>query len=233
MKTRILLIALIATIKLNASAARLTLTASETRTVDKFSGIELKNSANVIITQGDVQEVKVEAEPNVLSHITTTVTNNQLIISSDKDLKTDAPITVFITVKELSSLELTGSGNMTTKSVFKNDNMVMRLSGSGDINASVDAKSLKLTLSGSGNMNLKGRTSESDISISGSGDVDGKDLHAFKSEINITGSGTSTVDVNNELTVDITGSGSVYYITDPERIHSKILGTGKIEKVKA
>lgn len=206
-------------------------TVSETRELETFSGIELKSSANIYVTQGDKQEVRVEAEDNLINKITTVVKNNSLVVDADDNIQYTKPVTIYITVKSLCLLDLTGSGNIVTRSQFQCEFMSIKLSGSGDIRVMVDSKSLKANLSGSGNLGMKGSSSETDIRISGSGNVDARELNTFSSAVAISGSGTSTVDVKNDLNVTITGSGNVYYVHEPGHISSKIIGSGEISKV--
>jgi len=236
MKTKIFTLALIIVSHLSATGCN-TLgfenVTKESRTVDKFSGIELKNVANVNITIGEIQNISVEAEEDFISHVLTTVKNDVLIISSDKESGNHKSITVNITVPDLSSLNLSGSGNIMMQNLLTVESMSIKLSGSGNINAQLEAKSLQMILSGAGNIDVKGNVKESEIVLSGSGNIDGRLLQTFASDIKITGSGTSIVDVDDNLTVNITGSGNVLYISDPERIHSKINGSGRIEKMKA
>ena len=170
-------------------------TTSEVRQLESFSGIELKSAANVYITQGDVQEVRVEAEDNLLGKINTTVKNNSLVIDDEDNIKYTKPVTIYITVKDLCLLELSGSGNIVTRSQFQCEFMNIKLSGSGDIRVMVNSKSVKANLSGSGNLVLNGSSAETDYRISGSGNINARDLNCFSSVVAISGSGTSTVDV--------------------------------------
>ncbi|MBK6988919.1 MAG: DUF2807 domain-containing protein [Bacteroidetes bacterium] len=204
---------------------------SEVRQLESFSGIELKSAANVYVTQGDVQEVRVEAEDNLLGKINTTVKNNSLVIDDEDNIKYTKPVTIYITVKDLCLLELTGSGNIVTRSQFLCDFMNIKLSGSGDIRVMVNSKSLKANLSGSGNLVLNGGSAETDYRISGSGNINAHELNCFSSAVAISGSGTSTVDVKNDLNVTITGSGNVHYVQEPGKISSKIIGSGEISKL--
>ncbi len=204
---------------------------TETRTVEKFSGVELKNAANVYVTQGEIQEVKIEAEDNLIQHITTRVKDDELIIDCDKDINSHEPINVYITVKDLCLLELSGSGNMVTKNEINCEHMTLRLGGSGDMKIVLKSQLLKATLSGSGNMNLTGSASESDLRINGSGNVNAQQMKTFTSSVSITGSGNTKVDVNNELNVNITGSGNVQYVSEPAKMTTKITGSGDVRKI--
>jgi hypothetical protein len=204
---------------------------SETRTVEKFNGVELKNAANVYITQGETQEVKIEAEDNIIRYITTEVKNNELIIDCKENINSHEPVNVYITVKELCLLELSGSGNMVAKNEITCEHMTLRLGGSGELKVALKSQSLKATLSGSGNMNLSGSVSESDLRINGSGNVNAQQMKTFTSSVSISGSGNTKVDVNNELNVHISGSGNVLYVTEPAKITTKITGSGGVLKI--
>jgi hypothetical protein len=205
--------------------------ATATRTVEKFSGVELKNAANVYITQGETQEVKIEAEDNLIGHITTKVKNDELVIDCDENINSHEPINIYITVKDLCLLELSGSGNMITKNEISCEHMTLRLGGSGEMKVALKSQLLKATLSGSGDMNLTGSTSESDLRINGSGNVNAQQMKSFTSSVTISGSGNTRVDVNNELNVQITGSGNVHYVSEPAKLTTKITGSGEVQKI--
>ncbi len=234
MKTNFLVIATVLLINVTSFGCRTSgsgVLTTDTRELETFSGVELKSSANIYITQGDKQEVRVEAEDNLINKITTKIKNNALIVDADDNLKYTKPVNIYITVKDLCMLELSGSGNIITRSQFQCDFMNVKLSGSGDLRVMLDSKSLKANLSGSGNLDLNGSAAETDIRISGSGNVNARDLNSFSSAVAISGSGTSTVDVKNDLNVTITGSGNVYYVHEPGKISSKIIGSGEIAKL--
>src|SRR6187402_585305 len=80
---------------------------SENRTVTTFNGISLECHANVYFTQGDEQSVKVEADDNIISHITTKVKDMTLEISTDEEnWNSHGTVNVYVTVKELCRLGL-------------------------------------------------------------------------------------------------------------------------------
>jgi len=204
---------------------------TETRTLEKFTGIQLKSVANVYITQGEKQEVKIEAEDNLLKHIITEIKNDELIIDCEENIHFNSQVNVYITTPDLNLLELSGSGNMMTKNTINSSRLTLRLDGSGEMKVAMKSETLKTSLSGSGNLDMKGSAAESTIRISGSGNVNAQELKTFTSSVSISGSGNSKVDVNNELNVNITGSGNVLYVTEPAKITTKITGTGEVQKI--
>lgn len=205
---------------------------TENRSVVSFSGIDLRCSANVIFMQGEEQSVKVEAEDNIISHITTEVEGGELIVGTDgKRINAHKDITVYVTVKELCLLELSGSGNMTGTNYINCDNMTMSVSGSGNIKADIRALTMKVMVSGSGNLEVSGAATSCDIRIAGSGNVNARNLQVMNSSVSIPGSGVSTVNASNELDVRIHGSGLVRYISEPLKLRTSITGSGKISKI--
>jgi len=205
---------------------------TENRTVTTFTGIDLQCSANVYFMQGDEQSVKVEAEDNIISHITTEVKNDELVVSTDgKDFNSHQQINVYVTVKELCLLELSGSGNMVGKSHINCDNMTIHIGGSGDIKADVRSLTMKIKLAGSGSLEISGTATSTDIRIAGSGNVNAKNLQAMTSAVAISGSGQSTINASEVLTVSISGSGDVHYIGDPQKLNTSITGSGTVSKI--
>jgi hypothetical protein len=205
---------------------------TENRTVITFTGIDLQCSANVYFTQGDEQSVKIEAEDNIINHITTEVKNDELIVSTDgKDFNTQQQVNVYVTVKELCLLELTGSGNMIGKSHINCDNMTLHIGGSGDIKADVRSLTMKIKLSGSGNLEVSGTATSTDVRIAGSGNVNARNLQSMESAVAISGSGQSTINASAQLTVSISGSGDVHYVGEPQKLKTNITGSGSVSKI--
>ena len=205
---------------------------TENRTVQKFTGIDLQCSANVYFTQGDEQSVRVEAEDNIITHIVTEVKNDELVVTTDgKDFNSHNQINVYVTVKDLCLLELSGSGNMIGKSHINCDNMVIRIGGSGDIKADVRSLSMKINVSGSGNMEVSGTAASTDVRIAGSGNVNAKNLDVMTSAVSISGSGQSTINASEQLSVSISGSGNVHYIGEPQKLSTSITGSGSVTKI--
>jgi hypothetical protein len=205
---------------------------TENRTVTTFTGIDLQCSANIYFTQGDEQSVKVEAEDNIVAHITTEVVNDELIVKSDlKNWKSGKQVNVYVTVKELCLLELSGSGNMIGKSHINCDNMTINVGGSGNVKADVRSLTMRIKLAGSGNLEVGGTATATDIRIAGSGNVNAKMLQTMTSDVLISGSGQSTINASDQLSVSISGSGNVRYMGEPQKLSTSITGSGSVSKI--
>ena len=195
-----------------------------------FNAVKLSVSADVILTQGSSQSVKVKGQQNIVDLLETEVKEKGWRIKFSKNVKKHEGLTVYITLPELTKLKVSGSGNAKTTNQFStNSDFQVAVSGSGDIEADIKAKEIKGAISGSGDIELKGSTDKLAISISGSGDFDASALSSNSCAVKISGSGDCSVDVSQELNVSIAGSGDVSYKGNPS-VKSKIVGSGDVEK---
>ncbi len=204
---------------------------TRTFNLDPFTTVECSMSAQVEITQGSTQKVTIEGQANILDQISTEVKDNKWRIKLPKNMWADYDeVKIKITVPELVGIGLSGSGSMTTTNTIKSDDFQIGLSGSGRIEASVDAQYIDCGLSGSGNVYLKGKAKELNIGTSGSGDIRAMDCPVEKVKIGISGSGDCEVNVSSALEAGIAGSGNVRYKGNA-KIKSSISGSGSIRSI--
>jgi hypothetical protein len=204
---------------------------SEERSVSGFKNIELQITANVEIVYDSVFLVEIRDYDNFLSHISTEVIGDNLIIHyTPKNLKirnSSAKITIYM--PSLNSIAISGDGNISVMSGF-NQLQSITISGSGEVSAlePFNTSSLTIKISGCGKSSAAGSTNQLDINISGSGNIDCYGLEAQQATCKISGSGDAYLNVVKILDVTISGSGNVTYIGDPV-VSAKISGSGKIK----
>jgi hypothetical protein len=71
---------------------------SQTFTIEPFHSIENIGIADVYITQGDVQEITISAQPNIINLITYEVLNGELILSIDENFSIVSSRGIFIDI---------------------------------------------------------------------------------------------------------------------------------------
>lgn len=202
--------------------------ASQGRTVSSFNKVKSAGDFEIHITKGDVSEVVINAEENLISYIETSVSGNTLLIDIPgwHNVKHRLPMKVYVTVPSLESVKQSGSGNITT-GFFESEKFELFISGSGSITTAVNANSITAGISGSGWMKISGDANQSDLSISGSGNIDSYDLAVDNCVAHISGSGDVKVNAEKSIFAKISGSGSIYYLGNPE-IETNISGSGKV-----
>lgn len=204
----------------------------ETRNVDEFTKISFGISGNLYLKQGSQQSVVLEGDD--LDEIETEVSGGKLRIKTRSSWSWNWSrdrVDVYITIKQLDGLNLSGSGKVIGESTFRTGDMELTVSGSGDMELDIDADNVKTGISGSGDVELSGRARSNRVSISGSGKLSAENLETDAYEIHISGSGSCRIYANKEIDVSVSGSGSVYYRGEPDKVHSSTSGSGKIRKM--
>jgi len=183
--------------------------ASETRTVPQFTAVELAGSNNVTVQVGSPQSVVVHGDDNLISHVRTTVRSGALVIETTGSFSTRTPMRVSVVVPEVTSVSLSGSGNL--------------------IVDGVDSSSFTANLPGSGTMMVAGRTEHLEATLGGSGQMNMHGLIARAIEVQLSGSGEIQVYAADSLDAEVSGSGSVMYAGNPSQVTSAVTGSGAVE----
>ncbi len=190
---------------------------------ETFTKINIESSAKVIIKQDSACLVEYSEEKSKLYNSPVSVKNGTLNVSwtGGNDLIVSLPL--------LEEVTISGIGNVVTESPLKVDQLKIAIAGDGKIDLTLDAKKVDVSIAGVGKVVLKGMSQDADYSISGSGKIDASELKTIRSEVNISGLGKCLVDVEDELTINISGNGTVLYNKEPKKINENITGAGKVK----
>ena len=206
---------------------------SETRQVSGFNAIELDYPAQVFISQGSAESLKIEAEDNLLPGLQTEVRGNALRIfykaAEGERVNPTKMVKITIVVKDLQDVELNSAGELTIDGL-ETDKLDVSLSGAGNLKLNeIAVDDLLVSLSGAGSTTASGTADNLRVIISGFGDFDGSDLHSQTADVNISGAGSANLWVDEELDATISGAGSVNYYGSPT-VTKQISGVGNISK---
>lgn len=184
---------------------------TETRTVSGFTAVELAGNGEVTVQQSGTESLSISAEENLLPLLTSEVVDGTLKLGVKDGARIDSsqPITYQVSLKNLSGLDIGGSGNQTATGV-KTTALRVRVAGSGTVTASGTADAL-------------------DLQMAGSGTFRGSGLASKTANIDSAGSGTAEVAVSDRLNVKILGSGTVTYSGSPQ-VTESIMGSGTLRK---
>lgn len=203
-----------------------------TQTSD-YEGVSVAGNFYVTLIEGKEGSITLKGESNLLEAVVVEIKGDLLHIKAEDrvNLKPSQglKIEISIPVEKINKVALAGSGEIKNAFNLKTDLLSVKVAGSGDIKLNVQTTELEATVAGSGNIELNGITSHLKGSIAGSGSVDAYKVQAENAEITIAGSGDYNVNCSNELNVRVSGSGNVNYKGKPEKVDTKVAGSGKIK----
>ncbi|WP_318344601.1 head GIN domain-containing protein [Flagellimonas baculiformis] len=205
------------------------------RSVGDYDGVSLAGWFDVDLVAGNEGGITLRGESNLLEHIITEVKDGVLVIKTEKGLELrpsnwNSGILITVPVESISSVSLSGSGDIVGKTTIEAESFSTRIAGSGDISLSVQAKEVEASLSGSGDINLSGRTTDFDVMVSGSGDIKAYELEAEFVKATVSGSADIKVTANQSIDAKVSGSGDIHYRGNPKKINSKSSGSGDISR---
>ena len=182
---------------------------AETRTIPVFHSIDLRDIGNVFLTQGAPQEFIIETHENLLDIIETEEMDQILEIDLAQCVTGNlAQLDYTAVIEEIRELRLAGEGNITGQNDFNLDDLILDMTGVGNITVSGTVDDLRVFSTGVGN-------------------VSAFDLSADTVDVFVSGLGNVEVTANDALNVTITGTANVFYKGNPS-ITTNITGTGNL-----
>ncbi len=190
--------------------------------VEGFSGVALGNQGDLSIELGEAESLVVEAEDNVIPQLEVYVSDGVLHLGTRPgvSLYPTRPIRFYLTVTELDTLRVSGSGNVEGP-VMEGEHVSVTVSGSGDVRLDglLAEDDVEVRVSGSGGVDVTGggtdwlnlAAEQASVRISGSGGVDLGDVQAERIEVQLSGSGDLDVDGGEVAEQDVRISGSGVY----------------------
>lgn len=199
--------------------------------MSSFDQIDFSTIGELTITQGDRESLTIEAESNVMSRIKTSVRGGTLYIEMKRgfpwvwSVKPTKPIKYDLTVKELTTLDLSGLGNVYAGAI-DTDRLDLDMSGGGKvIIRSLTAETLEVEHTGVGKCELSGQVKRQEVHLTGAGEYDPADLESETANVEVTAVGKATVWATETLDIELSGVGNVSYYGNP-RVTQNVTGLG-------
>jgi hypothetical protein len=199
----------------------------EQRDLEEFTGIKVSSGIDVYLTQGDVQEVVVEADENLQEWIRTEVSGSLLTVGTEKSIRTAKAKKVWITCKTLNRIDISSAGDVNGESLFKVSKLDIDMSSAGDLRLEVEADEINLSISSAGNANLKGKTNILKADLSSAGDLDAYELEAKIGDVSVSSAGHAKVYITEEASLRSSSAGDIKYKGEPriKEIHTSSAGS--------
>jgi hypothetical protein len=210
---------------------------NEIRSFDKFTKIANASSADIYLKQGSPQKVELVGKKELVANVETEVSNGKLKIRiKDNSMHWswghNDNLRIYVTVENIDSIELNGSGDLVTQTKIVGNNMELTVNGSGDVEAQMDmAGEMDASVAGSGDIKLAGKFQTLKTHVGGSGDIELSAAVANAAEFDVTGSGdikaTGSAQTMEAL---VSGSGSLgatNFETDKTKV--RVSGSGDAE----
>ena len=184
-----------------------------TRTLDlpALRGIDVAGSQQVVVTQGNVQEVTVEGQANLIDILSTRVDDGVWDVRFTEDVRGVDDFIVYVTMATLEQVSVSGSGEVSSDGDFEIDQ-------------------LSVSVAGSGGVSIAGTVDEQTVQLSGSGSVSNLSLTSRQTTATLSGSGDVRVTATEVLNATLSGSGDIRYRGNPATVNRNVSGSGSVSE---
>ncbi len=205
---------------------------TQKRTPGAYTGISLQLPASVELKLGNVDDVLIETDDNLLPLIDTVVENGVLKIRpvrNNLNFRTRT-MKIIVQARNIDRVAVGGSGEISA-SLLRGPKLQVSVEGSGDIKVQrIEVDRVSVSVAGSGEFEAEAGTVKSlSVSIGGSGDVDMAGVVAQDASATVAGSGDVTLSARNALSATIAGSGDITYYGDP-KLSRTVVGSGEVNR---
>lgn len=205
------------------------------RKVGKFNSIEVSGALVVKLRQGD-PAVEVEANKDVQDRIITEVSGSTLKVyrkSGDwQRHRNNDNITVYITVKDLKALSVSGASNIKTETELSGNTLAVEASGASNLTLQLRYSTLALEASGATKLVAKGSTNTLAVEATGASNLALHDLKAATAAVEASGASSIKVQATESLAAEASGASSVRYTGNPKKVAKDESGASSISPMK-
>jgi hypothetical protein len=201
-----------------------------------ISKIKIEDNINLILTQGNQAELKVEAGENLLPFINTGVNGETLEISNRNKCNFlrnyDKPINIYLTVSNLTEISYQGKGEVSSVGSLNFPKLTIETkTGTGKIDLNLISDEIRLISHSGATEFIVAGTSNKLFVFSGAStwcylsSLTANDVH-----VNNAGVGDIMVNANNTLLIELSSLGNIIYTGTPAITISVNTGSGQLIK---
>jgi Putative auto-transporter adhesin, head GIN domain len=171
--------------------------------VQSFDELAAKGVFSLVLTQGDKESLKIEADDNLQPYFQVRNEGSKLYVDMKKDVNFDTKkkIRIYITFHKLKSIDLKTVGNISSTNSLVFENLKIDNKSVGSVDLNVTAQSLNIDNKSVGDVKLNGKADHVVIRNNGVGSIQAASFIVQDMDIENTGVGSAEVNASKELKV--------------------------------
>jgi len=171
--------------------------------IQPFDQLEASGVFNVVLTQGSKESLKIEADDNLQPLFEVKNEGSKLVVDMKKDshFNSTKKMTVYITFKNLKSMDLKMVGNVSSSGNLNFGDLSLANKSVGSVDLALSAQKLDINNKSVGNLKLSGKAENAVIRSNSVGAIKATDLLVQIMDIDNDGVGAAEVNAVKELKV--------------------------------
>jgi len=199
-----------------------------------FTEIAAQSGFQLELVQSSTFSVEVTADDNVMDYIDVNKSGSTLKIRPQWNRSfRSVTLRAKITMPDLYEIKLSGGSRASISGFNSSHDLSVGLSGGSSVTGNITAGDAYFDLSGGSQVNLQGTADDLDVNGSGGSQLELEAFSVNNADINLSGGGRATVNVNGALDVNLSGGSHVTYIGEPTSIDRNLSGDSTVSKSDA
>ncbi|MCG2611149.1 DUF2807 domain-containing protein [Flavobacterium sp. SM15] len=195
-----------------------------------FNSVSASNGLDIVLEQGNAIRVRVEADDNLHEHIKTEVTEGELKIYSDVNIRNAKSKKVYVTLPRLNYLETSSGASVTSANILENTSMDFSSSSGSEIIVKVNAETVSCDSSSGSEIIISGKADRLETESSSGSSINAYELNV-KNALADSSSGSSiALNATETLTAEASSGSSVSYEKEPKTVNKKVSSGGSVSK---
>ncbi len=181
-----------------------------------FTKVEAHNGFQLELTESSTFSIEITVDDNVKEDLEVSKSGDTLRIRlKGNRIYSSVTLEAKITMPNLYRLDLSGGSQAGITGFSSSHDLSLNLSGGSGVAGDITAGDADFDLSGGSHVNLEGTADDLDVNGSGGSQLQLENFPVDNADINLSGGGSTTVNVDGTLDVNLSGGSHVTYISNP------------------
>jgi hypothetical protein len=198
--------------------------------LDSFTVIDVSDNVDVEILISKDPKAIVEADENIVEHISVDLQGNTLNISCNKRIRIARSKKVVVYCPELKEIHASSAANVFTGKPVKTDELRIGAESAAKLNISGDFSNMDVNGSSSSDITLNGTTKSLSANMSSAADLNAFELLSEKAVVEVSSASDARINVSKEAHLRASSAGDIVYKGSPSIIESNSSSGADIKK---
>ncbi|MCC8174626.1 MAG: DUF2807 domain-containing protein [Odoribacter sp.] len=203
---------------------------TQERIVSPFTGIQVTQGIEVIISKSGVNTVTIEADDNLINHIITEVKNKNLSINLESNINVNSykKMTVKIGMPSLDKVKATTAASVHSEDTWNGSKLDLSATTAARISLNIDYFQVNIQMTTSSETTLTGKAVKTNITESTASNLKGNNFYTSETDISLATGSEATLNVADNIGYRLSTGSNLKYIGSPQVNRSKITSGGSV-----
>ena len=200
----------------------------ERNITEAISSIEVQEGIQLFITMSDVEKLTIEADENLHEVIKTEISNGNLKIFCEPNIKHSKARNVYLSVKNINSIESSSGTKVISENTLFSKSMSLKSSSGSSMNLQISTTDLYADSSSGSNIKLRGKTTNLNAESSSGSSIKGYELKAINVVSKSSSGSHISITATGKLKAKASSGSSINYKGNPKNIEKKTSSGGNV-----